>query len=119
MVIRAASFAALFLSFGCLAAATPSMTSETIRHYRTHDRKHDRKPMPIRLPTINVIPGTGTYSGSITVYHVAGIGTSTRLEGVRVRVAGREPVIMKIVNIDFFNEKAACSMEAGVCVIRP
>lgn len=125
MVTRKASFATLLVSLSCLAMAGSAVAGERLRHQGRHDGKDRHHAMTghhvmkVRVPSYNIIPGTGTYSGSIRVFHVAGIGTSTYLEGSRGPVLRREPVVLKIINVDSASLAAACSMEAGVCVIRP
>jgi hypothetical protein len=119
MVTRQASFATLLVSLSCLAMAGSAVAGERLRHHGRHDGMDRHHVMKVRIPSYNIIPGTGTYSGSIRVFHVAGIGTSTYLEGSRGPVLRREPVVLKIINVDSASLAAACSMEAGVCVIRP
>lgn len=107
-----------------LAVLLPTVSDGFAGDRRNDDRKlrrHHHRPVVIidRSPAINVIPGTGTYSGSITVYHVPGMGTSTWLQGVRRNVAMvPAPVDMKIIAVDEEGDNA-CSYENGVCVIRP
>lgn len=68
----------------------------------------------------SVVPGLGTFAGSLTAVRVKGTGIYMAIEKwpVNSGTAYRPPKA-KIIEIDAETGDAACSFEAGVCVIRP
>lgn len=87
----------------------------------SHHHHHHPSPPPsygggYGLPTI--VPGLGTFAGSITALRVRGVGTYFYVEGF----GGKKPPMVpapkaKIISVD--SAKDPCSYENGVCVIRP
>ncbi|MGF0539579.1 hypothetical protein ACQQ2Q_16390 [Agrobacterium sp. ES01] len=69
--------------------------------------------------SITVLPGIGTYSGSISAYRVPGNGTYFGVDRGEPRIVKSTiaPKARIIVVSEQGNE--ACTYEAGVCVIRP
>ena len=68
----------------------------------------------------SVVPGLGTFAGSIAAVRVKGNGiyfavNRTPRNVVKVKLAPKA----YIIEIDPENEDSLCSYEAGVCVIRP
>lgn len=90
-------------------------------HDRSHGHHHGRGEAVIGsngLPS--VIPGIGTFAGSISGLRVKGNGVFIAIDrtpGPKL-VAHRAPKA-KIIEISAENPEEACSLEAGVCVIRP
>lgn len=115
MVPRSRFAACTLAVMAGLVMALPAQAEE-LKHRRNHHHGNHVNPV-----SINVIPGIGTYSGSITVYHADGVGTSTWAHGVTGTIAPEREIVMKIieVNADESVVSSACSMEEGVCVIRP
>ncbi|PPJ45300.1 hypothetical protein C0075_05930 [Rhizobium sp. KAs_5_22] len=67
----------------------------------------------------SVVPGIGTFAGSISAVRVRGSGIYFAIEGSRSDVIKYRPPAAKIIEIDAEMDDSACSYEAGVCVIRP
>ncbi|MBB4065231.1 hypothetical protein [Gellertiella hungarica] len=83
---------------------------------------HHHHPLPpsygggYGLPTI--VPGLGTFAGSITALRVRGVGTYFYVEGLGSSRTPMQPTPKaKIINVKA--AKDPCSYENGVCVIRP
>lgn len=91
------------------------------RYGHHHGQDHGRREAIIGsngLPS--VIPGIGTFAGSISGLRVKGNGVFfaiDRAPGPKV-VTYRAPKA-KIIEISAEEPDEACSFEAGVCVIRP
>ena len=67
----------------------------------------------------SVVPGIGTFAGSISAVRVRGSGIYFAIVGSRSDVVTYRPPAAKIIEIDAEMDDSACSYEAGVCVIRP
>ncbi len=68
------------------------------------------------VPTI--IPGLGTYAGTVTALRVRGVGTYFYVEGFGGKQREMIPAPKaKIITVK--TSKDPCSYENGVCVIRP
>lgn len=67
----------------------------------------------------SVVPGIGTFAGSISAVRVRGSGIYFAIEGSRSDVITYRPPAAKIIEVDTEMDDSACSYEAGVCVIRP
>lgn len=67
----------------------------------------------------SVVPGIGTFAGSISAVRVRGSGMYFAIEGSRSGVIPYRPPVARIIGIDAEMDDSACSYEAGVCVIRP
>lgn len=68
------------------------------------------------LPTI--VPGLGTFAGSISALRVRGVGTYFYIEGL----GSEKPKMIPAPKAKIISVRAAkdpCSYENGVCVIRP
>jgi hypothetical protein len=90
-------------------------------HDRRHGHRHARGEAVIGsngLPS--VIPGIGTFVGSISGLRIKGNGVFFAIDRSPASkvVAYRAPKA-KIIEISAENPEEACSLEAGVCVIRP
>ncbi|EKF61363.1 hypothetical protein QWE_02300 [Agrobacterium albertimagni AOL15] len=68
----------------------------------------------------SVIPGIGTFSGSVSGLRIKGNGVFLAIDrGLRPQVIAYRAPKAKIIEITAENPDEACSFEAGVCVIRP
>lgn len=68
----------------------------------------------------SVVPGIGTFVGSISALRVKGNGVFLAIErNARPQVAAYRVPKAKIIEISAENPEEACAFEAGVCVIRP
>ena len=68
----------------------------------------------------SVVPGLGTFAGSLTAVRVKGTGIYMAIEKWPVNNRTTyQPPKAKIIEIDAETGDSACSFEAGVCVIRP
>ena len=67
----------------------------------------------------SVVPGIGTFAGSISAVRVRGSGIYFAIEGSRSDVIPYRPPVARIIEVDAQMDDSACSYEAGVCVIRP
>lgn len=89
------------------------------RHHHGHD--HGRRDAVIGsngLPS--VIPGIGTFAGSISGLRIKGNGVFFAIDRAPTsKVIVHRAPIAKIIEISAENPDQACSFEAGVCVIRP
>lgn len=65
-----------------------------------------------------VIPGVGTYAGSVSALRIRGHGTYYYAEGLGCG-DGTEPRLAPMAKIVDATKGPACSYENGVCVIRP
>lgn len=84
-------------------------------------RHHHHRPPPsygggYGLPTI--VPGLGTFAGSISALRVRGVGTYFFIEGFGKSKDRMIPAPKaKIISVE--TTKDPCAYENGVCVIRP
>lgn len=85
------------------------------------NRHHRHNPPPsygggYGLPTI--VPGLGTFAGTISALRVRGVGTYFYVEGFGGNRRDMIPAPKaKIISVE--TERDPCSYESGVCVIRP
>lgn len=85
------------------------------------NRHHHHNPPPsygggYGLPTI--VPGLGTFAGTISALRVRGVGTYFYVEGFGGTKRDMIPAPKaKIISVE--TERDPCSYESGVCVIRP
>lgn len=91
------------------------------RHDGHHGRHHGRGEAVIGsngLPS--VIPGIGTFAGSISGLRIKGSGVFFAIDrNTQPKVVAYRAPKAKIIEISAENPEQACSFEAGVCVIRP
>lgn len=91
------------------------------RHDRGHGHYKSRGQAVIGsngLPS--VIPGIGTFVGSVSGLRIKGNGVFLAIDrGLRPQVIAYRAPKAKIIEISTENPDEACSFEAGVCVIRP
>lgn len=90
------------------------------RDFGRHHHHHAGQPASYGggygLPTI--VPGLGTFAGSISALRVRGVGTYFYVEGF----GNEKPAMIPAPKAKIISVKAAknpCSYENGVCVIRP
>jgi hypothetical protein len=99
-----------------IAISTASMAGD----YRQHGH-HNRSQGVIGgngLPS--VVPGVGTFAGSIAAVRIKGSGIYFYRDGAaRPTVVSYKAPKARIIEISEDAPDAACSFEAGVCVIRP
>lgn len=110
-----------------LTAATIALISSTgiglagDRHHRGHGHHKSQGQAVIGsngLPS--VIPGIGTFVGSVSGLRVKGNGVFLAIDrGLRPQIIAYRAPKAKIIEISAENPDEACSFEAGVCVIRP
>ncbi len=104
---------ALVLSVGSVEAGE--------RHGRHQGHHHGRGEAIVGsngLPS--VIPGIGTFAGSISGLRIKGNGVFFAIDrDVRPKVVSYRAPKAKIIEISEENHEDSCSFEAGVCVIRP
>ena len=68
----------------------------------------------------SVIPGIGTFAGSISGVRIKGNGVFFAIDrNTQPKVIAYRAPKAKIIEISAENPEEACSFEAGVCVIRP
>lgn len=86
-----------------------------------HSQHHGRSEAIIGsngLPS--VIPGIGTFAGSISGLRIKGNGVFFAINrDARPKVVAYRAPKAKIIDISEESHENACSFEAGVCVIRP
>lgn len=89
-----------------------------------HDRGHSHRPVRSEaviggsgLPS--VIPGIGTFAGSISGVRIKGNGVFFAIDRRAATVVAYRAPKAKIIEISAEDPESACSFEAGVCVIRP
>jgi hypothetical protein len=88
-------------------------------HRGHHDRHRDWVPAyggGYGVPV--VIPGLGTYAGSVSALKVRGNGTYYYAEGFGCE-SEEPPRLAPMAKIVDATREAPCSYENGVCVIRP
>jgi len=110
-----------------LTAATIVLISSTgitvagERYDRGHGHYHGGSEAVIGsngLPS--VIPGIGTFAGSISGLRIKGNGVFFAIDrNTKPKVVAYRAPKAKIIEISAENPEEACSFEAGVCVIRP
>lgn len=66
-----------------------------------------------------VIPGVGTYAGTVSALHVRGNGTYYYAEGLGGCAEAPAIRLAPVAKIVDATKGPACSWENGVCVIRP
>lgn len=125
----AGAVSALFLlTYPALAVDAYSSHTRETRGDRPHQHGHHPRPHHGHRETIgggygvpSIVPGVGTYAGTVSALHVRGNGTYYYAEGfgpavpadVMIGPAPRSKII------DVQKHQNPCSFEAGVCVIRP
>jgi hypothetical protein len=68
----------------------------------------------------SVIPGIGTFAGSISGLRIKGNGVFFAIDrDVRPKVVAYRAPKAKIIEISEENQDESCSFEAGVCIVRP
>lgn len=96
--------------------------AEAGERYGRHQAHHHGRGQAIiggnGLPS--VIPGIGTFAGSISGLRIKGNGVFFAIDrDARPQVATYRAPKAKIIEISEENHEESCSFEAGVCVIRP
>jgi hypothetical protein len=109
-----------------LALAAILMMATTAVTADAGDRQHRfKKPPPVVVKIVlkhrhrHAHRQVNTYSGDVAIYHRRNVGTwsyGTLPTVVDERAA---PPRAKIIHVDRMGGKTDCSMEKGVCVIRP
>lgn len=101
--------------------STTGITLAGERYDRGHGHHHGRSEAVVGsngLPS--VIPGIGTFAGSISGLRIKGNGVFFAIDrNIRAKVVAYQAPKAKIIEISAENPEEACSFEAGVCVIRP
>lgn len=122
MVSRRLGF--MMAMMAVLLVSTTSHAGEWGMDGGSHDgwnRRHHHNPPPsygggYGLPTI--IPGLGTFAGTISALRVRGVGTYFYVEGFGGKKQEMIPAPKaKIISVE--SDRDPCSYESGVCVIRP
>lgn len=104
-------------SFG-LAAAGERHRQHQGHHQGDHQGRSEAIIGTNGLPS--VIPGIGTFAGSISGLRIKGNGVFLAINSdVRPKVVAYRAPKAKIIEISEENHEDSCSFEAGVCVIRP
>lgn len=102
-------------------SSVASITLAGERHDGGHGHNHGRSEAVIGsngLPS--VIPGIGTFAGSISGVRIKGNGVFLAIDrNARPKVVSYRAPKAKIIEISAENPEEACAFEAGVCVIRP
>lgn len=118
MILSRVEVAAL-VSLTILAMASPAISKDGNRHSgRGHQPRQEQSIVGTGgLPS--VVPGIGTFVGSISAVRIKGNGVFIAVDrGSRsTAVAYRAPKA-RIIEVAAENTDDACSLEAGVCVIR-
>lgn len=124
MVLRIGRFApkALIAALVC-AVSLPALAGDRRQsHGRDHHSHggHGTNPGIAGSGLPSVLPGIGTYAGSVSTVSFRGVGTYFAIDhsGRRTRTVLLAPKAL-IIEVDAETSDAACSYEAGVCVIRP
>ncbi|TRL32998.1 hypothetical protein [Rhizobium straminoryzae] len=121
---------ALLLAIGITATGTAARSDQAAWSPSDHPTglhaktAKSRQIAGSRLPS--VVPGLGTFAGSLLAMRIRGNGLYLLREAgaVAARPAPANPPSARIIEIssdtgrDAFLPKAACTIEAGVCVIR-
>lgn len=91
------------------------------RHDRGHSHHQGRGQAVIGTNGLpSVIPGIGTFAGSISGLRIKGNGVFFAIDrSLQPRVVAYRAPKAKIIEISAENPEEACSFEASVCVIRP
>lgn len=122
MVTRPAPIRLINAALALLLAGTAPLSAgefEDAPRLHHHQRGHDHRQDIVGgagLPS--VVPGIGTFAGSISAARVRGNGIYFAVEGSRSDVVSYRPPVAKIIEVEAEMEDSACSYEAGVCVIR-
>lgn len=109
------------ISAALVVLASPSLAEEQRRGHHDYHKgfaHHDRAIVGgDGLPS--VVPGLGTFAGSIAAVRVGNNGIYFA-SSVAVRKASPyQAPKARIIEVSQENPASACSFEAGVCVIRP
>lgn len=125
----AGAVSALFLlTYPALAADGHWPYGQGLRGDRPHHHGHHPRHHHGHRETIgggygvpSIVPGVGTYAGTISALHVRGNGTYYYAEGFGPALPTDVPVepAPRSKMIDVHKRQNPCSFEAGVCVIRP
>lgn len=109
-----------------IAISTASMAGDYRQHGHHnrshHSQSHHNRPQAViggnGLPS--VVPGVGTFAGNIAAVRIKGNGIYFYRDGAaRPTVVSYKAPKARIIEISADAPDAACSFEAGVCVIRP
>ncbi|MCO6180328.1 hypothetical protein [Ciceribacter sp. RN22] len=116
----------MFKRVGAVIAATAAFAVFATGELQARHR-HEPNPGVVAgsgLPS--VLPGIGTYAGSISALRIRGTGIYFMVEHSTYKPALARPAprariidVNAEVNADKADMKSACRYEAGVCVIRP
>lgn len=124
MVLRIGRFApaALIAALVCTVSLPALASDQRQGHGRDHHRHggHGTNTGISGSGLPSVLPGIGTYAGSVSAVSFRGVGTYFAIDhtGRRTRTVVPAPKAL-IIEVDAETSDAACSYEAGVCVIRP
>lgn len=103
------------------AIATIAVSTASMAGDHRHHRHHHRSQAVIGgngLPS--VVPGVGTFAGNIAAVRIKGNGIYFYRDGTASpTVVSYKAPKARIIEISEDAPDAACSFEAGVCVIRP
>ncbi|MCZ8177808.1 MAG: hypothetical protein O9309_02185 [Rhizobium sp.] len=99
--------------------ATLAVAGERYEGHHGHHNGRDEAVIGSNgLPS--VIPGIGTFAGSISGVRIKGSGVFFAIDrNTQPKVIAYRAPRAKIIEISAENPEDACSFEAGVCVIRP
>lgn len=101
-----------------MALASSSLAGEHGRRHHKGFAHHDRAVVGgDGLPS--VVPGLGTFAGSIAAVRVNNNGIYFTSSVAARKVAPYQAPKARIIEVSQENPGSACSFEAGVCVIRP
>lgn len=122
MVTRLARTGLVIAGNLSLFVGATQLSAGEYRHSGHPDRSYDRHYQQsvvggAGLPS--VVPGIGTFAGSISAVRVRGSGVYFAIEASRSDVVTYRPPAARIIEVDAEMDDSACSYEAGVCVIRP
>ncbi len=116
----------MFMRVGAVIAATAAFAVFATGELQARHR-HGPNPGVVAgsgLPS--VLPGIGTYAGSISALRIRGNGIYFMVERTTYDPAPARAVpkahiidVNAEINVDKEGMKSACRYEAGVCVIRP
>ncbi len=123
MVLPAGSKGLFVLAATCAVLASAPLQAGNDRFYNSSRHlppRHDGGAVIGGNGLPSVIPGLGTFAGSLSAVRVKGTGIYMAIENWPVdRSRTYQPPKAKIIEINAETSDAACAYEAGVCVIRP
>ncbi|THV22390.1 hypothetical protein [Peteryoungia ipomoeae] len=103
-----------------LAVAFPASSGERDHRHHRQGGHHKEQSVIGSAGLPSVVPGIGTFVGSISAVRIKGNGVFVAVNRTpRSLVVDYRPPKARIIEVSAENTDEACHFQAGVCIIRP